>query len=398
MEARLHRSAITKFGYGLWLFVAIAVTAKITLKGVEKSVYPIFANASENWWSDLSLYAYYPNLDIYRYPPIFAIIFTPLTFDVFWGHLIWVLGSYAVLFFAAYKFYFEFSDINPKGHDEQTDASGLFGWFLILTALGSVRSVWNGQSNILLIALILLGLVALCQRRWWLCALLLMSAAFIKVWPVILCGILVTHFPRQLFSRFVVIGIVLLGFPFVTNSPEVVLSQYTYWIDSLLNNQLARRWPGFRDAWTIWEELIGPINVNIYFATQAITGLIILILTASLGGHTLKKRIFYILCAWLCWQLLFGPGTERATYSILAPMFALAVVTHKDRLRPLLAVSGVLYLVFTHGSFERLALQVFPAAKILIPTAAVVLFTWLLLQIIFTKSPKTADSPSSIRK
>ena len=196
------------------------------------------------------------------------------------------------------------------------------------------------------------------------------------------------HFPRQLFSRFVVIGIVLLGFPFVTNSPEVVLSQYTYWIDSLLNNQLGRRWPDFRDAWTIWEELISPINANIYFAAQAVTGLLTLILTALLGGHTLKKRIFYILCAWLCWQLLFGPGTERATYSILAPLFALAVVTHKNRLRPLLAMSGALYLVFSHGSFEQLALQVFPAAKILIPTAVVVLFAWLLLQIIFTRPPK----------
>lgn len=391
MAARLHLSAITKSGYGLWLFVALAVTAKIILKGVERSVYPIFAKASENWWSDLSLYAHYPNLDIYRYPPIFAIVFTPLTFDVFWGHLIWVLGSYAVFFFAAYKFYFEFSDINSKAPNEQTAASALFGWYLILTALGSVRSVWNGQSNILLIALILLGLVALCQRRWWTCALLLMLAASIKVWPVILCGILAAHFPRQLISRFVVIGVVLLGFPFFTNSTEVVLSQYNFWLDSLLNNQLGRRWPGFRDAWTIWEELIGPVNVNIYFAAQAITGLFTLILTATLGGYTQKQRIFYILCAWLCWQLLFGPGTERATYSILAPVFALAVITHKDRFRPLLVMCGVLFLVFTHGSFERLALQVFPAAKILIPMAAIVLFGWLLVQIMITKVPKTAD-------
>jgi hypothetical protein len=358
-----------KVSYGLWLLIAAAVTAKILIKQDERSVYPVFAAASEHWWQGLSLYANYPDLDLYRYSPTFAVLFSPFTVDPVIGQVAWVLASYSLLFYAARLLFATYCQSNEK-----------LGWFLVLIALGSVRSVWNGQSNILLIALIVIALVMITRQRWWLASGLLMAATFIKIWPLALCALLFVQFPKRLFLPLCIFAGTFLLLPFLTMTPSNVVDQYASWGQSLLANS-GGRWPGFRDAWTIWEALGGSINQNYYHLVQVISGLATLALTFQLKGAPLKLKILYIFCLWLCWQLIFGPGTERATYSVLAPAFAIAAILDERRHVWLIYPSGTLFLLFSHGSMERLFLEWIPFADTFITAAAIIFLIWVLIHI-----------------
>lgn len=352
----------------------MAVTVKVLVKGTERSVYPIFAQASEHWCLDLSLYAHYQNFDLYRYSPLFAIVFTPFAIESTSGHLAWILMSYALLLYAGHQFYACFVPQESEGLSRK-----LLGWFLILMAAGSVRSVWNGQSNTLLIAIVMLGLVMLTRQRWWLGAFLLMATAFIKLWPLALCALLAANYPRKLIVPFCCFAVLFLGLPFLTNDFDSVVSQYIGWWASLVQNK-AGRWPGFRDAWTIWENFVGPVNHSYYLAAQITTGLCTLLLTIRLRQLPIGQRIVFIFCLWIAWQLIFGPATERATYSIFAPAFAFAALRNEQRFHWLIYPIGLLFLVFTHGSMERMALAWFPFAEAFIPLSTVLFFVWVVSQ------------------
>ena len=251
---------------------------------------------------------------------------------------------------------------------------------MILVALGSVRSVWNGQSNILLISMIVLAAVMIIERRWWLASGLLAATAIIKVWPLALCGLLFVHFPRQLFVPMATCLFGLLAIPILTTSPSVALDQYVFWWQSMVNNS-SGRWPGFRDAWTIWEALGGEVNLAYYQIVQAVSGLAALALTFRLRNLEDRQKVFLILCLWICWQLIFGPGTERATYSVFAPIFALAALLDNRRYAWLIYPSGALFILFTHGSMERTFEQWVPVADTFITLSVVVFLLWTLLQI-----------------
>src|SRR5262249_10957186 len=86
----------------------------------------------------------------------------------------------------------------------------------------------------------------------------------------------------------------------------------------------------------------------------------------------------YTLSAWTSWQLLFGPGTERLTYLIIAPFAAWAVVTSflEHRHQWLGAAAFVTTFFLGAGSAERILVRVAPAAIALQPVGLLLSAAW----------------------
>jgi hypothetical protein len=91
--------------------------------------------------------------------------------------------------------------------------------------------------------------------------------------------------------------------------------------------------------------------------------------------------VTYILAAWASWQLLFGPGTERLTYLIIAPFAAWAIVTSfvERRHQWLAAAAFLTIFVLGAGFAERILVRIAPAAIALQPVGIIVFAAWLVL-------------------
>lgn len=357
----------------LWIALAVAVTAKVLVEGNRHSVYKVFAAASHNWWADASLYAEHEGLDIYRYSPAFAVAFTPFALlpDCL-GQILWNLLSIAVLVGGLRAFA---RDVLPESWPP-----GRQGAFLVLALTVSIRGIWSAQSNALLIALVMLGAAAVAKRRWWTAAILLAVPVYVKLWPIALVLLLTTCWPRQLVGRLAVPTAGLAVFPFLTRPPAVVVAQYQAWWVSLTGPQQGR-WPGFRDLWTVWENLCPPVNRQAYLALQL--GGAALVLAWSLwqrrrtnsAGHLLTL----IVAMWAAWQLLLGPGTERLTYGIIAPAIGWAVLVGfaERRGRLLITTAWVSVVLFSSGDVEKTIHALVPVAPILLPLGVGMFVVWL---------------------
>jgi alpha-1,2-mannosyltransferase len=372
-----------KIAYLLWIIFAIVVCGRIIVQAIshpqqhlDHTVYPILAEGSIRWWADLPLHGLIEELqDIYRYSPTFAVLFTPFACLPEWlGACLWGLLSIGV-FVAAMRVLSRELLPGKWTVDRQ-------GVFLGLTLLGAMSGIHSGQSNALLVALVIFAMQAIKYQRWWMASFLLAIPVFIKLWPLAVVLLLAACFPKQLFWRFVLVAIAFALLPFLTRPPSVVIGQYQEWYASLTGPQ-QHRWPGIRDAWTIREQLgnafhgtpVAPGKIESIPKAIPGRGYQVLQLTSALAvlgwclwqkrrllsgamptlvvgmregpensqhahgkrGHGTEQGTGYfiypvgelltaILSIWVSWQLLFGPGSEQITYGIIAPSAAWAVM------------------------------------------------------------------------
>jgi len=412
----------------LWAVFAVAVCAKTLLVGGEHSVYPVFAAASRHWWADMSLYADYEKtekIDGYRYSPAFAVAFTPLArLPDRLGAILWGLASIGILFWSLRVLVRDVflplplgegrGEGGPSRESSTSDPNTLTltlsqgergpaktlsqrgkglpeGAFLMLTLVGSAVGIWSGQSNAILPALVALALAAIVRQRWWTAAWLLAVPVFIKLWPLAIVLLLAACWPRQLIGRFAAACAALAAAPFLTRPFEKVVWQYHEWYASL-TGPLQGRWEGYRDAWTIWENLCPlagrcadwqqPVNRHVYMALQLATAAAVLgwclwqRRRAEMGKGNLLTLIYSI---WASWQLLFGPGTEQLTYGIIAPATSWAVLVSfaEKKARWLTVAAWAMLALLAAGDIEKPILAVFPAGRILLPLGVVLFVAWL---------------------
>jgi len=244
--------------YVLWIVFAVVVCVRMIGQGIshpnrhlEHTVYPVLSEGSKMWWTDQPLHARIESRnDIYRYSPTFAILFTPFAALPEWlGACLWGLLSIG-LFVAAMRILTR--EILPGNWT--ADRQGVF---LGLTLLGAMSGIHSGQSNAILVATVIFAMVAIKYDRWWTASFLLAFAVFIKLWPLAVVLLLTACWPKQLSWRFAVVALAFALLPFFSRPPTTVIWQYQEWYESLVGPQQEHRWPGFRDAWTIWEQL-GP--------------------------------------------------------------------------------------------------------------------------------------------
>ena len=397
----------------LWACLAVAVCVKTAVCTDPHSVYPQFAASSHHWWADKSLYInYWPteHIDGYRYSPAFAVAFTPLAYlPARLGTMIWDVVGIVLLVWALHVFV---RDVLPGDWTPQRERL-----FLMLVLPGSIVGIWSGQSNAIIIAAIMLALAAIVRQRWWTAAILLAVPVFIKVWPLAIAVLLVFFWPRRLAWRLAVACVVLALVPFLTRPPSTVVWQYRQWYDGL-TGPLQGRWPGYRDAWTIWATLFptgtwralaSPFERHAYAALQLIAAggvfgwcwrqyrrldgadILVCPISVSLRGrqeclpHPVPKcgtnhLLLLIFSMWVSWQLLFGPGAEQLTYGIIAPSASWAVIVslNERRARWLTVTAWAMLALFSSGDVEMRVRLRFPAGEILLPLGVVLFAAWLI--------------------
>jgi hypothetical protein len=212
----------------------------------------------------------------------------------------------------------------------------------------------------------------------------------IKVWPAVVAGLFAVQWPRRLIGPLAACTVALGLIPFLTQSPRAVATQYSAWYQTLANRQAGGgRYPGYRDALTLWQQIRSPVNPHAYLALQAAGGLAVLAWCwwQRRRGIAPAQLATYTIAAWCVWQLLLGPGTERLTYNIIAPALAWGLLssfydasrsawqTFCGRAWILTAYTTTFLLGI--GSMERLMIERLPQAIALEPVGVLIFGTWL---------------------
>jgi hypothetical protein len=371
----------------LWIVLGFALTARTAYRPANHTVFPLFAAGSAHWWADQPLYANYRPLDYFRYPPLFAIVFTPLaTLGTVAGGILWGWLNLAVYFLGLHRLV---RDVLPGRWTPGREAA-----FLILAGVGGVAGLWNGQSNPLIVGLLLLAVSALVRERWWSAAVLLAMTVGLKFMPLPFALLFCALWTRRLAGRFLLA--VAFGFllPFLTRPASIVCEQYRGWANHLVLMS-GERWPGFRDGWTVWvvtrhalegrtgmPDLLQPIEGVWYRGLQVLGGLAVLV-----GCLWFRRRassrgvlITVVLALGAAWSMLLGPAVEAPTYVFLAPLLAWAVVQSKawPAGRRLIEASAVLILVLSWRELTYPFWEAVPWLVLTLPLGSALFLLWIL--------------------
>ncbi len=357
----------------LWAVLWVVVSVKFIVQPERKSVYPCFADSSINWWADRNLYDNEAYSTGFRYSPTFAVAFSAFAvFPPTVGGILWSALNIGLLVCALRLLV---KEIFPGSWTRMQEAG-----FLILCLVGCTRAIWSAQSNALVFALAALAVVCLKKERWWGAAFILAAAVHIKLWPVALALLLMARFPFQLGPRFATACAVLVLPPFLTRPLPVVVQQYQNWYDLLTGPYRTLRQAGLRDAYTIAENFGTYIDDRVYTLLQLGMAGLALLWCLRLARIATSKEAYFtgVLTTWVCWQLLVGPGTERLTFLLAAPIASWAlIVSMQERCYRGLALTAWLLLVpLGMGAVERVLLPVAAWSPAILPLGILPLMAW----------------------
>lgn len=318
--------AIEAIPKGRWALCAwvgfLLVVAGCVLFSRRAGVYPIFANAGRAWLDGNDLYQAFPGLDQFLYAPVTAALLVP------WALLPERLGGLLWRGMGAGLFAFSLGRW-AKTLQKSEPAFPLPGptfWLLTLPLVGA--TIHNGQSNLFLLGLMLLGLSMLQERRFWAAASCLGMAGLLKVYPLFLGFLLCLNYPR-LTSRLIVVLAIGLVLPFFLQAPEYVAWQYQGWFSALTQDRslwALERAP--RDLLLLTRLAGAPLDQGMYRLVQATLALGIVYLCIRLwAANASDERIlhasFTLAC---CAMVVLGPAAESSTFCLLAPALCLALM------------------------------------------------------------------------
>ncbi len=361
------------FALRIWIVLAVAVCVKSIVQPFDHSVYPVFAEGARHWWADMPLYIAYHGTDLFRYSPAFALFMTPFSCFPHWlGGIFWNLFNIGLYLCGAHVLVRE---VLPGTWSIKKEAL-----WLALIGLGSIRGIWSGQSNTLLMALVFFGLAAVARKRWWSAAWLLMGPVFLKLWPIALVMLLAARWPKQLIGRFAATFAALALIPFATRPLAIVVDHYCQWYTALSATS-GVRWAGFRDAWTLMEPFGRP-NMTLMWTLRLTTAVAVLGWTLYQARRSERTKYYLAntLAMWAGWILLFGPSSERLTYLILAPVAGWIVLEAFSRRqgRTWATMAWITLFALGTGGVERALKPTFAAAPAILPFGVVLLIAWLL--------------------
>jgi hypothetical protein len=372
---RLAPATCNKIALAAWVLFAAALAVNACVHPSKHTNYsPCFESGCKEWWNNRNMYDHHVVRDDFRYGPLFAVALTPLAVLPTWlGGTLWNWLNLGLFFWSVRTLA---RRVLPCRWTLPRETA-----FLLLVLLGSARTIWSAQSNPLIFAAVAAAAIAILDRRWWLAAVLLAAPVHIKVWPLAAALLLIACWPRQLGWRFAVALLILAAVPLLTKPPAVVWARYHDWYTAMTGPMLQIRHE-YRDAWTIWE-LIAPVDLGAYLLLQLSTavGALSLCLWQKRRLRSTAKLLTFVLGIWTAWQLVFGPGTERNTFGLIAPLTAwatvVAIVEHHGRVWMLAAIFFMDVLAI--GQVERALAQICPdVPEAAHPLGALLFASWLI--------------------
>jgi hypothetical protein len=314
----------------VWLAFFAGIVARLTWQRGKGDVYPIFVSAAHHWGLGEDLYGPSEGRDVYRYSPIVAASFTPLALlpDRL-GTVLWRLLN-ASIFLAALCWWSK----TTWTCDGTRSRRAILCLLVVPLAIGNLN---NGQSNMLVIGLLVAGVAAFAEERWSLAAGSVAVACLIKVYPISVGMLMALLAPRRFLPRFALVlaaGIVL---PFLLQDPQYVWNQYAAWLHHMRtdNRQLLPIDLWYRDLRLLCAVGHIPLTARGYLVIQLATAAAAaaLCLAGRRQGWETRPLLSLLLALGCCWMTVFGSATESCTYIILAPSLCGALVTSWDEPR-----------------------------------------------------------------
>ncbi|MCE9534352.1 MAG: DUF2029 domain-containing protein [Planctomycetes bacterium] len=313
----------------VWGIAIIVISTLVWLKPHSRTVYSIYANAGKNWIEGRDAYIIPAGTglpDNYRYSPLNSVGFTAFSYipDRI-GAVLWRwLGAALVLV----GFGYACRTLDPTWK-EKTDHQRQWLWLFLLPFC--VANLYNGQANLHVCGLLLLGVAAAQDKRWSLSAVCLTLACLVKVYPVALVMLIIAMYPLRLGPRFALAMAVGLTLPFLAQSFQYVLDEYRTWIKVMAGDDRFSVEHGtkYRDFSLLLFRAGVPIDRAKFFILQAGSGIAAAIVCLNVRwrlGWSSQRSIWLGYCLGTFWMLLFGPATESSTYVLIAPVAAWLVM------------------------------------------------------------------------
>jgi hypothetical protein len=304
---------------GLWAAVLLGISIRIGLSSHSHDVFGTYADAGRRWTASQPLYTYTRG---FVYSPLVAAFFAPFSWlPISLGSVVWRLLNAAVFLGAIFWWLkSEITDRVPKSSH----------WLVFLLILPlSLGNFNNGQVNPMIIGLLMVALLAAHEERWTLSAVAVGFAAYLKIYPFSVGLLLVVLYPRQLGWRLALTLILMGAVSFVLQRPSYVLEQYQRWFstraadDRRMNMDIAPR-----DFAMILRLLHINLSAHVVLVLQMLAGAgaAALCIVGRLRKWSEQRLLICVLTTGTCWMLLFGPTTEDATYAMIAPVLAFAMV------------------------------------------------------------------------
>jgi hypothetical protein len=360
-----------RIAVALWIVLAVAMSVKCVVEPTVHSTYPVYEASGQWWLTGHDLYSADIAAVGFRYGPVFALAMTPLALLPTWlGGLLW---SWLDLGLFLWTITLLFRRLLPGRWTATREAA-----FLVLVLLGSCRTMWGVQTNLLVFSLVGLAAMAIQDQRWWRAAFLLAIPVHIKVWPLAAVGLMTACWPRALAGRVVVALAAVAAVPFLAAPPAWVARQYVGWHALLVGPAQVRH--DYRDAWTLWETMHSPVVPQLYMAMQLALGIAVLLLCwREARRATVTDRLLtLVLVLWTSWQLFCGPGTERNTFALIAPLTAWGlIVAFEERSgRWIMGLAFSCTTLASFGAIERAISQHFEGIIALHPVGVLLFVAW----------------------
>lgn len=308
----------------VWVVALTVVGIRVLIKPYSQSVYPIFALAGQNWRAGVDLYVLHDiRFDYFRYSPIVAASFAPLSLlPDRAGTILWRLIN-VVVFCAGLAWWFR--AVLAVQAERRTWVSAQAAILFLLVFPLAIGNINNGQSNALVVGLILATLAAVRETRWSIASACMAIACLFKVYPIAAGLLLVVLYPRRFGLRLAAALAIGLALPFCFQDPSYVAEQYMSWLAHMRSDD-RQAWPiasTYRDLRLVFRVWLTPISATIYVLIQltVATGIaaILFLRGRAKGSPADRETLMLVLSLACCWMTVFGSATESCTYIFLAP-------------------------------------------------------------------------------
>ena len=387
------RPRVLRAAVAVWAVLMLGISVRVLVAPVHShNVFGVYHKAAENWVGGHDLYAYQPGLDVFHYSPLAAAGMVPFgALPVKVGGVLWRLANAAALLgglaWCCRALWPHFS-------------ASRRGWLFLLVVPLSVASLNNGQSNALVLGLILLGLAACARERWWLAAFLVSGAVALKVYPVAVGMLLAACYPRRFAPRFAVGLVAAAVVPFALQSPDYVLGQYRSWFAAVSADDRSglplHLWlRDIRLLFHVWLVPLSPLGfASIQLAVAAlIAGVCVLGRRCGWGAPRVLTTVLGLGC---CWMTVFGPMVESCTWILVAPALAAGFIDGGRWRRVALGGSGALFMIDMSFGWWRGGREY--RGWGLQPTAGLLMFGTLLVGAVAELRRKRAEPEAVVRK
>lgn len=307
----------------------------------------IFKASFKHLMDGLSLYVHYPqeHNDLYKYSPSFALLMAPLSFlPATLGAILWNLSGALLFTFALIK-------LPLKDGDKKATF-----WISLPEFIGSTQGF---QSNIHMVALLLLFWIYLEKEQAFLAALCILSSFFIKIFGIIgLCIFVFSKYSTKnikFFLRFslsfIFLGLFLTFLPLVFTSYDLLNFQYAEWA-RMLSSDITQTY-GF-SAMGVFHSLTG-LHFN-HLIFQVIGGTILMLLFL-LSRNSAQPQRLLALVSISYFLILFNHRSESPTFIIAMIAFGI----HQSFMKtPKVRWS---FIIFTLGCVSLMYSDIFRSIK-----------------------------------